>query len=52
MNCEETESVNDEIQSQEFFDKGIQENVLRGEKRIGRVKKQFKPLSWQTCSFS
>ena len=23
MNCEETESVNDEIQSQEFFDKEI-----------------------------
>ena len=47
MNCEETESVNDEIQSQEFFDKGIQENVLRGEKRIGRVKK-FIPVIIKT----
>lgn len=47
MNCEETESVNDEIQSQEFFDKGIQENVLRGEKQIGRVKK-FIPVIIKT----
>ena len=47
MNCEETESVNDEIQSQEFFDKEIQENVQRGEKLIGRVKK-FIPIIIKT----
>ena len=47
MNCEETESVNDEIQSQEFFDKEIQENVLRGEKLVGRVKK-FIPVIIKT----
>ena len=44
MNCEETESVNDEIQSQEFFDKGIQENVLRGEKLIGKAKKTIQTI--------
>ena len=44
MNCEETESVNDEIQSQEFFDKEIQENVLRGEKLIGKAKKTIQTI--------
>lgn len=39
MICEETKSANDEIQPQEFFDKEIQENILRGENLIGRSKK-------------
>ena len=47
MKCEETESVNDEIQSQEFFDKEIQENVQRGKKLIGRVK-NFIPIIIKT----
>jgi len=44
MNCEETESVNDEIQSQKFLDKDIQENVERGEKLIGKAKKTIQTI--------
>ena len=39
MICEETKPVNPDTQSQDFLNKDFQENVLRGEKLIDKVKK-------------